>query len=118
MPARPYPRRSRRPCLRSLSSRELLTCGGHMSTMIYSSVSIIVYSPAGGKERSMALERRIEAAMDRAIAIAIGRGRAAPPKLASALDYAVTPGGARIRPTILLSVATACGDDRPEIADA
>jgi geranylgeranyl diphosphate synthase type II len=42
----------------------------------------------------------------------------APPKLASALHYAVTPGGARIRPTILLSVALACGDDRPDLADA
>ncbi|MCR9114688.1 MAG: polyprenyl synthetase family protein [Rhodobacteraceae bacterium] len=28
------------------------------------------------------------------------------------------PGGARIRPTILLSVAMACGDDRPDLADA
>lgn len=64
----------------------------------------------------MGLEHRIEAAMTRAIAL--GQGRSAPPKLASALDYAVTPGGARIRPTILLSVATACGDDRPGIADA
>jgi geranylgeranyl diphosphate synthase type II len=64
----------------------------------------------------MGLERRIEAAMTRAIAV--GQGRGAPPRLASALNYAVTPGGARIRPTILLSVASACGDDRPEIADA
>jgi geranylgeranyl diphosphate synthase, type II len=64
----------------------------------------------------MGLEQRIESAMTRAIAT--GQGRHAPPRLASALDYAVTPGGARIRPTILLSVASACGDDRPEIADA
>ena len=28
------------------------------------------------------------------------------------------PGGARIRPTILMSVALACGDDRPGLADA
>ncbi|SLN57735.1 Farnesyl diphosphate synthase [Roseovarius gaetbuli] len=35
-----------------------------------------------------------------------------------ALDYATSPGGARIRPTILMSVAMACGDDRPEISDA
>ena len=42
----------------------------------------------------------------------------APSKLASALHYAVTPGGARIRPTILLSVAIACGDDRPRLSDA
>jgi geranylgeranyl diphosphate synthase type II len=38
--------------------------------------------------------------------------------LAQALHYAVTPGGARIRPTILLSVAMACGDDRPGLSDA
>lgn len=45
-------------------------------------------------------------------------GAEAPAKLAQALHYAVTPGGARIRPTILLSVAMACGDDRPALADA
>lgn len=45
-------------------------------------------------------------------------GQDAPGKLAQALHYAVTPGGARIRPTILLSVATACGDDRPGLSDA
>jgi geranylgeranyl diphosphate synthase type II len=41
-----------------------------------------------------------------------------PGRLASALDYATAPGGARIRPTILLSVAMACGDDRPELSDS
>lgn len=52
-------------------------------------------------------------------AIALGQGGIdAPPRLAQALDYAVTPGGARIRPTILLSVARACGDDAPDLADA
>jgi geranylgeranyl diphosphate synthase, type II len=64
----------------------------------------------------MKLDTRIEAAMAGAIAHA-QRG-AAPPRLAGALNYAVTPGGARIRPTILLSVALACGDDRPQLADA
>ncbi|MFD0858484.1 polyprenyl synthetase family protein [Roseovarius aquimarinus] len=44
--------------------------------------------------------------------------RGAPARLASALGYAVSPGGARIRPTILLAVASACGEDRPEIGDA
>ncbi|MEM6637793.1 MAG: polyprenyl synthetase family protein [Pseudomonadota bacterium] len=66
------------------------------------------------------LQSRIEAAI--ADAIRVGQGRdatqAVPQKLAAALDYAVNPGGARIRPTILLSVAMACGDDRPELADA
>ncbi|NUB43504.1 polyprenyl synthetase family protein [Fertoebacter nigrum] len=64
----------------------------------------------------MALDRRIEAAM--AQAVAQGQGGDAPARLAGALDYAVTPGGARIRPTILLSVALACGDDRPGLSDA
>lgn len=64
----------------------------------------------------MAFADRIETA----ISGAISKGQTAPSpgKLASALHYTVTPGGARIRPTILLSVATACGDDRPELADA
>ncbi len=64
----------------------------------------------------MPLKSRIERAM--IAAIAEGQGADAPPKLASALDYAVNPGGARIRPTICLSVALACGDDQPDIADA
>ena len=66
----------------------------------------------------MPLTSRIEAAMGRAIALGQSREPGAPPKLAAALDYAVNPGGARIRPTICLSVAQACGDDQPEIAEA
>ncbi len=64
----------------------------------------------------MPLKSRIERAMIAAIKHA--QGTDAPPKLASALDYSVTPGGARIRPTICLSVALACGDDQPALADA
>lgn len=62
----------------------------------------------------------LTARIDRAVhaAIARGQGGDAPPKLASALEYAVTPGGARIRPTILMSVALACGDDKPDVTDA
>ncbi|MEM0988935.1 MAG: polyprenyl synthetase family protein [Pseudomonadota bacterium] len=41
-----------------------------------------------------------------------------PPKLAAALQYAVLPGGARVRPLLALSVAGACGDDRPALSDA
>ncbi len=44
--------------------------------------------------------------------------RPAPPKLAAALEYSVLPGGARVRPMLCLSVARACGDDRPRLADA
>jgi len=64
----------------------------------------------------MDLKRRIEAAMSAAISGA--RAGTPPQKLSEALEYSVTPGGARIRPTILLSVAAACGDDRPALADA
>ena len=65
----------------------------------------------------MSITARLDAATASVIARAMG-GADAPSKLASALHYAVTPGGARIRPTILLSVAMACGDDRPALADA
>ncbi len=64
----------------------------------------------------MGLETRIEQAM--MAAIAMGQGGDAPPRLAQALPYAVTPGGARIRPTILLSVAVACGDSAPTLSNA
>ena len=60
--------------------------------------------------------KRIDAAI--ASAIRAGQASPSPGKLASALHYTVNPGGARIRPTILMSVAMACGDDRPEITDA
>jgi geranylgeranyl diphosphate synthase type II len=64
----------------------------------------------------MPLTSRIETAI--AAALARAARPPAPPRLAAALDHAVMPGGARIRPTILLSVAMACGDDRPAVANA
>ncbi len=64
----------------------------------------------------MGISDRIDAAVEQAIRQ--GQGGRAPTKLASALHYAVTPGGARIRPTILMSVAMACGDDRPRLSEA
>ncbi|WP_103333149.1 polyprenyl synthetase family protein [Pseudotabrizicola formosa] len=64
----------------------------------------------------MALDGRIEAAMGQAMALV--QSGAAPARLGAALPYAVFPGGARIRPTILMSVALACGDDRPGVTDA
>ncbi|MEM9031369.1 MAG: polyprenyl synthetase family protein [Pseudomonadota bacterium] len=64
----------------------------------------------------MIFRTRIEAAIARAITQ--GQSGSPPPQLASALDYAVSPGGARIRPTILMSVANACGDKDPALADA
>jgi geranylgeranyl diphosphate synthase type II len=63
------------------------------------------------------MERRIESAL--AATVGLGQGGAgAPSRLSQALGHAVFPGGARIRPTILMSVALACGDDRPELTDA
>ena len=59
---------------------------------------------------------RIEAAIDAALDHAGGAD--APGKLAGALRHAVKPGGARIRPTILMAVARACGEDRPALSDA
>ena len=50
----------------------------------------------------------IEEVLEFAIARATGAG--APPLLASALHYAVFPGGHRIRPQLCLAVAQACGD--------
>jgi geranylgeranyl diphosphate synthase type II len=51
---------------------------------------------------------RIEQTLEHVIARAAGAG--APPLLASALHYAVFPGGHRIRPQLCLAVAQACGD--------
>ena len=65
----------------------------------------------------MSITARLDAATALVMARAMG-GADAPNRLAQALHYAVTPGGARIRPTILLSVAMACGDDRPHLSDA
>lgn len=64
----------------------------------------------------MSITARLEVATAKVIARA--QGETAPAKLAQALHYAVTPGGAHIRPTILYSVAAACGDDRPALTDA
>ncbi|MEL6996860.1 MAG: polyprenyl synthetase family protein [Pseudomonadota bacterium] len=59
---------------------------------------------------------RIEIAVNSALHRA--QRRPAPPKLASALEYAVLPGGARVRPMLCMSVALACGDDKPRLSAA
>ena len=64
----------------------------------------------------MSFTKRIDSAIMQAIRE--GQITPSPAKLAEALHYAVTPGGARIRPTILMSVAAACGDRHPKLADA
>jgi geranylgeranyl diphosphate synthase type II len=63
----------------------------------------------------MQAQIRIERALSQALKSAEARG--APPRLASAIRHAVVPGGARIRPQLLLAVACACGDDDPSLAD-
>lgn len=40
-----------------------------------------------------------------------------PPRLAAAMQHAVFPGGARIRPQLVLAVAHACGEDDAELSD-
>lgn len=60
------------------------------------------------------VESRIECALEAAVA-ELGGG---PPRLAAAVRHAVFPGGARARPRLVLAVAAACGDARPELADA
>ncbi len=59
---------------------------------------------------------RIEAALE--AAVARSEAAAAPQRLAAAIRHAVFPGGARIRPQLVLAVALGCGDDRPALTDA
>lgn len=61
-------------------------------------------------------QSRIETALDAALKRAEGCG--APPTLAAAMRHAVFPGGGRVRPKLLLSVAGACGDPNPTLSDA
>ena len=56
-------------------------------------------------------ENPIEKALAAAISGALSPD--CPPKFAAALHYAVFPGGARIRPKLLLAVANACGNADP-----
>ena len=62
----------------------------------------------------MPLITRIESALSRSLVRCAG----APPRLQQAMQHAVFPGGARIRPQLCLAVALACGDDDPALADA
>ena len=58
---------------------------------------------------------RIETCLEEAIGMATARP--CPPLLAKAVQYAVFPGGARVRPQLCVSVANACGGDQEPIAD-
>lgn len=59
-------------------------------------------------------KRRIEEALTGALSRAEA---GAPPRIAAALWHAVFPGGGRLRPRLTLAVATACGEDQPEVTD-
>jgi geranylgeranyl diphosphate synthase type II len=61
-------------------------------------------------------ERRIEQALSAAVQTMAGRD--APPRLLAAVEHAVFPAGARIRPRLCLAVAAACGDPTPALTDA
>jgi geranylgeranyl diphosphate synthase type II len=64
----------------------------------------------------MSASECVEQTLERVIARATGKG--APPLLASALHYAVFPGGHRIRPQLCLAVAQACSDGDTAAASA
>jgi len=64
----------------------------------------------------MSLLTRAEHALSTHFDLAVGQG--APSRLVAAMRHAVFSGGARIRPQLCMAVATACGDDAPELADA
>ena len=64
----------------------------------------------------MSLFKRAEEALKSHFDTAAGVG--APPLLQSSMLHAVFSGGARIRPQLCLAVATACGEDAPELTNA
>ena len=59
---------------------------------------------------------RIERALSAALAHADEGG--GPPRLGKAMQHAVFPRGARVRPRLCLAVSAACGEDDPAAADA
>ena len=64
----------------------------------------------------MSLLTRAEEALKSHFEAAAGVG--APQRLQAAMAHAVFSGGARIRPQLCMAVATACGDDAPELTNA
>jgi geranylgeranyl diphosphate synthase, type II len=66
------------------------------------------------------IEQVLANAVEHSLAAALRNvtGGACPPKLSAAVQYAVFPGGARIRPRLCLAVACACGQDDPGIANS
>ncbi len=62
------------------------------------------------------MKEKLEEALKKAIKKA--SRSPAPPKLAAAMDYAIFPGGARVRPQLCLAVSNACGLDNIELSMA
>ncbi|KQW42010.1 MULTISPECIES: polyprenyl synthetase family protein [unclassified Roseateles] len=58
---------------------------------------------------------RIEQALRASLASSFQAGH--PPRLAAAMQHAVFPGGARIRPQLTIAVAMACGEDDRALTD-
>ena len=71
---------------------------------------------AGQAGLDMQTSKRIEAALERALRHC--DSPATPPGLRAALRHAVFPGGARLRPTLCLSVAAACDATTDPLAQA
>ncbi|MBB3195770.1 polyprenyl synthetase family protein [Roseateles terrae] len=63
----------------------------------------------------MPYDDRIERALRASLLPALQPGH--PPQLAAAMQHAVFPGGARIRPKLTLAVAQACGEDDAGLTD-
>lgn len=63
----------------------------------------------------MSYDDRIERALRASLVSALQPGH--PPQLAAAVQHAVFPGGARIRPKLTLAVAQACGEDDAHLTD-
>jgi geranylgeranyl diphosphate synthase, type II len=63
----------------------------------------------------MSTQQRIEFALKATLQFACEAP--CPPRLRQAMQHAVFPGGARVRPRLCLAVATACGDESPDLAD-
>lgn len=59
---------------------------------------------------------RVERTMGKLLAPTAESG--GPPRLRAAMAHAVFSGGGRLRPTLCLAVATACGDPEPEASNA
>jgi geranylgeranyl diphosphate synthase, type II len=68
----------------------------------------------------MASAHSVKQALEQALiaAVALSESPHGPALLAKATHHAVFPGGARIRPHLVLAVASACGHDDPELSMA